>query len=91
MIQHTMSICASPMIIVPKEELEVKQEDAKKTLPVYTRPRLVCDYCKFNQKLPADFWSYDWEGQRVTKQGISTALWSEAVSSSSISLERVPM
>ena len=62
MIQCTMSTWASPVIIVPKKGLEVKPEEAKKLLPVDARLRLVCDYCKLNQKLPADFRSYDKEG-----------------------------
>ena len=71
MIQCTMSTWASPVIIVPKKGLEVKLEDTKKPLPVDAKLRLVCDYCKLNQKLPADFWSYDKEGQRIKKQGIN--------------------
>ena len=35
------------------------------------RLRLVCYYRKLNQKLPADFWSYDKEGQRIANQGIN--------------------
>ena len=58
------------MIIVPKKGLETP-DDTKKPLPIDTRLRLVCDYCKLNQKLPADFWSYDKEGQRIAKQGIN--------------------
>ena len=38
---------------------------------VDARLRLVCDYHKLNQKLPADFWSYDKEGWRIAKQGIN--------------------
>ena len=62
MIQCTMSTWVLPMIIVPKKGLEVKPEDAKKPLLVDVRLRLVSDYHKLNQKLPADFWSYDKEG-----------------------------
>ena len=62
MIQCTMSTWVSPMIIVPKKGLEVKLEDAKKPLLIDARLRLVSDYHKLNQKLPADFWSYDKEG-----------------------------
>ena len=50
MIQCTMSTWASLVIIEPKKELEVKTEDAKKPLLVDARLRLVCDYCKLNQK-----------------------------------------
>ena len=73
MIQCTMSTWASPVIIIQKKGLEVKLEDAKKPRQVDTRLRLVCDYCKLNQKLPADFWNYDKEGQRISKQGINTS------------------
>ena len=58
------------MIIVPKQGLEVP-EDTKKPFPIDIRLRLVCDYCKLNQKLPVDFQSYNKEGQRITKQGIN--------------------
>ena len=51
--------------------LEVKLENAKKLLPIDAKLRLVCDYCKLNQKLPADFWNYDKEGRRIMKQGIN--------------------
>ena len=71
MIQCTMSTWASPVIIVPKKGLETPK-DPKTLLPVDARLRLVCDYQKLNQKLPADFLSYDKEGQRIEKQGIST-------------------
>ena len=70
MIQCTMSTWASPVIIVPKKGLEALKLP-KKTLPVDARLRLVCDYRKFNKKLPADFWSYDKEGRRIEKQGIN--------------------
>ena len=33
---------------------------------------MCCDYRKLNQKLPADFWSYDKEERRIVKQGINT-------------------
>ena len=69
MIQCTMSTWASPVIIVPKKGLEVKLENTKKPLPGDAKLRLICDYRKLNQKLPADFWSYDKEGQRIKKQG----------------------
>ena len=59
------------MIIVPKKGLEVKLEYAKKLLPIDTKLRLVCDYYKLNQKLPADLWRYDKDGHRILKQGIN--------------------
>ena len=55
MIQRTMSTWASPVIVIPKKGLEVKLEDAKKPSPVDVKLRLVCDYCKLNQKLHAYF------------------------------------
>ena len=61
MIQCTMSMWASPISIVPKKGLETPK-DPKTPLPVDARLRLVCNYCKLNQKLPAYFWSYDKEG-----------------------------
>ena len=70
-IQCTMSTWASHVIIVPKKGLEVKLEDANKPLLVDVRLRLVCDYHKLNEKLPADFWSYDKEDWIITKQGIN--------------------
>ena len=60
-IQCMMSTWASPVIIISKKGLEVKLEDTKEPLPVDAKLRLVCDYHKLNQKLPADFWSYDKE------------------------------
>ena len=71
MIQCMMSTWASPVIIVPKKGLEVKLENTKKALPRDAKLRLVCDYHKLNQKLPADFLSYDKEDQRIEKQGIN--------------------
>ena len=71
MIQHTMSMWASPVIMVPKKGLETPK-DPKTNLPVNARLRLVCNYFKLNQKLPADFWNYNKEGQRIKKQGINT-------------------
>ena len=71
MIQHTMSTWASPMIIVPKKGLEIPK-DPTMPLPVEAKLRLFYDYCKLNRKLPADFWSYEEEGQRIKKQGINT-------------------
>ena len=70
MIQHTMSTWASPVIIVPKKGLELPK-DPGTPLPVTAKLRLVCDYRKFNKKLPADFWSYDKEGWRIEKHGIN--------------------
>ena len=32
---------------------------------------MVCDYIKLNKKLPADFWSYDKDGQRIDNHGIN--------------------
>ena len=49
MIQHTMSTWASPMIIVPKNGLELSK-DPKTPLPVGAKLRLVCDYHKLNRK-----------------------------------------
>ena len=71
MIQHTMSMWASPVIIVPKKGLELPK-DPGTPLPVTAKLRLVCDYRKLNKKLPADFWSYDKEGRRIEKHGIHT-------------------
>ena len=71
MIQCTMSTWASPVIIVPIKGLELPK-DPKTPLPVSAKLRLVCDYRKLNRKLPADFWSYNKEGQRIEKHGINT-------------------
>ena len=71
MIQHTMSTWASLVIIVPKKGLELP-EDWGTPLPVTAKLRLVCDYRKLNKKLPADFWSYDKEGQRIKNHRINT-------------------
>ena len=60
MIQRKMSTWASPVIIIPKKDLEVPK-DSGTPLPVTAKLRLVCDYRKLNKKLPADFWSYDKE------------------------------
>ena len=62
MIQCTMSTRASPVIIAPKKGLETPK-DPKEPLPINARLRLVCDYRKLNQKLPADFWNYDKDGR----------------------------
>ena len=70
MIQHTMSTWASPLIIIPKKGLELPK-DPGTPLPVTAKLRLVCDYRKLNKKLPADFWSYDKEGQRIEKHRIN--------------------
>ena len=71
MIQRTMSTWASPVIIVPKKGLELPK-DPKTPLPVSAKLRLICDYRKLNNKLPADFWSCDKDGQRIEKHGINT-------------------
>ena len=65
-----MSTWASPVIIIPKKGLELPT-DPGTPLPVTAKLRLVCDYRKLNKKLPADFWSYDKEGQRIEKHGIN--------------------
>ena len=70
-IQCTINIWASPVMILPKKGLEVKLEDTRKPIPIDAGLRLVCDYHKLNQKLPADFWSYDKEGQKISRQGIN--------------------
>ena len=70
MIQRAMSTWASPFIIVPKKGLELPK-DPKTPLPVSAKLRLVCDYCKLNGKLLADFLSYDKEGPRIEKHGIN--------------------
>ena len=71
MIQQTMSMWASPVIIVPKKGLEVPK-DPGTPLPVTSKLRLVCDYRKLNKKLPAYFWSYDKDSQRIDNHGINT-------------------
>ena len=70
MIQQTMSMLASPVIIVPKKGLEVPK-DPGTPLPVTAKLRMVCDYRKLNKKLPADFWSYDKDSQRINNHGIN--------------------
>ena len=65
-----MSTWASPVIIIPKKDLEVPK-DPGTPLPVTAKLRLVCDYRKLNKKLPADFWSYDKDGQRINNHGIN--------------------
>ena len=72
MIQQTMSIWASPVIIIPKKVLKVPK-DPGTPLPVTAKLRLVCDYRILNKKLPADFWSYDKDGWRIDNQGINTS------------------
>ena len=64
-----MSMWASLVIIIPKKGLELPK-DPKTPLPVSAKFRLVCDHRKMNKKLPADFWSYNKEGQRIEKHGI---------------------
>ena len=61
-----MSTWASPIIIIPKKGLETNPEDP---FPEDTRLCLCLDHRKLNQKLPADFWSYNKEGQKIVKQG----------------------
>ena len=70
MIQQIMSMWASPVIIVPKKGLKVPKDPGTPLL-VTAQLRLVCDYRKLNKKLPADFWSYDKEGQRIENHGIN--------------------
>ena len=70
MIQHTISTWAPPIIILPKKGLEIPKYP-KILLPVDARLRLARDFCKLNQKLPAESLSYDKEGQRIVKQGIN--------------------
>ena len=70
MIQRTMSMWASPVIIVPKKGLKVPKDPGTPLL-VTAELRLVCDYRKLNKKLPADFWSYDEDGWRIDNQGIN--------------------
>ena len=65
-----MSTWASLVIIVPKKGLEVPK-DPGIPLPVTAKLRLVCDNRKLNKKLPADFWSYDKDGQRIDNHGIN--------------------
>ena len=69
MIQQTMSISASPVIIVPKNGLKVLK-DPSTPLPVTAKLRMACDYRKLNKKLPADFWSYDKDSRRIDNNGI---------------------
>ena len=70
MIQQTMSMWASPVIIVPKKGLKVPK-DPGTPLHVTAKQRLVCDYRKLNKKLPADFWSYDKDSRRIDNHGIN--------------------
>ena len=70
MIQRTMSMWACPVIIVPKKGLKVPK-DPSTPLLVTAKLRMVCDYGKLNKKLPADFWSYDKDGQRIDNHGIN--------------------
>ena len=70
MIQRTMSMWASPVIIVPKKGLKVPK-DPGTPLPVTAKLRMVCDYRKLNKKLPADFWSYDKDGRIIDNHGIN--------------------
>ena len=61
---------ASPVIIISKKGLKVPK-DPGTPLPVTAKLRLVCDYRNLNKKLPADFWSYDKDGQRIDYHGIN--------------------
>ena len=63
MIQCTMSMWASPVIIVPKKGLQTKQGNPGEPLPIDAKLRMCCDYCKLNSKLPADFWNHDKKGR----------------------------
>ena len=65
-----MSTWASPVIIQPKKGLEVPK-DPGTPLPVTAKLRMVCDYRKLYKKLPADFWSYDKDGQSINNHGIN--------------------
>ena len=65
-----MSTWASPVIIVPKKGLEVPKNPGT-LLPVTAKLRMVCDYRKLNKKLPADFWSYNKDGQRINNHRIN--------------------
>ena len=65
-----MSTWASPVIIVPKKGLKVPK-DPGTPLPVTAKLRMVCDYRKLNKKLPADFWSYDKDSQRINNHRIN--------------------
>ena len=66
-----MSTWASPVIIVPKKGLKVPKDPGTPS-PVTAKLTMVCDYRKLNKKLPADFWSYDKDGQRIDNHGINT-------------------
>ena len=65
-----MSTWASPVINVPKKGLKVPK-DPGTPLPATAKLRLVCDYRKLNKKLPADFWSYNKDSQRIDNHGIN--------------------
>ena len=58
MIQRTMSMWASPVIIVPKKGLQTNQGN----------PRFAT-IANLMQKLPADFWNYGKQGRKIVKQG----------------------
>ena len=58
MIQCTMSMWASPVIIVSKKGLQTNQDNPVKPLPLDAKLRMCCDYRKLNAKLPADFWNW---------------------------------
>ena len=63
MIQRTMSMWASPVIIVPKKGLQANQGNPGEPLPIDAKLRMCCDYHKLNSKLPADFWNHDKQGR----------------------------
>ena len=63
MIQCTMSMWASPVIIVPKKGLQANQGNPGESLPLDTKLRMCCNYRKLNSKLPADFWNHDKQGR----------------------------
>ena len=59
----TSNHCTQERSKVPK--------DPGTPLPVTAKLRLVCDYRKLNKKLPADFWSYDKDGQQIDNHRIN--------------------
>ena len=63
-----MSTWASPVIVVPKKGL--KWENPNEPYPIDAKLRMCCDYRKLNAKLPAEFWTYDKNGRRLTNRGI---------------------
>ncbi|MCG8623078.1 MAG: hypothetical protein MJE68_13920, partial [Proteobacteria bacterium] len=63
-----MSTWPSPVIVVPKKGL--KRENPNEPYPTDAKLRMCCDYRRLNTKLPADFWTYDKNGNRLTNKGI---------------------